>query len=222
MTLSKPIALPPSYILPPAIWCGVGLAIAALLAGVAWAGNPFLVIPAAICFGLVLLLSWLLLAGYGFMRGWKLRQRPSQAIVAAGAPWVAIALVVLLALPVAHVTLAGLIRVTLLTKRSSYEAIIVKAKTGAFQPGDSRQSYDGTDFILDEGPPMRLAFPLPGGVLDNWSGIVFDPTGDVTLARGFAKGGDGFTAPPAVHALFGGDIVTCDHLSGDFYYCTFT
>lgn len=75
--------------------------------------------------------------------------------------------------------------------------------------------------IADAGPPVRMAFVTNGGFLDNWSGIVFDPTGRVRLARGWDAAGT-FYAPREVTELFGGDIVECDHLVAAYYYCSFT
>jgi hypothetical protein len=59
------------------------------------------------------------------------------------------------------------------------------------------------------------------GFLDNWSGIVFDPTGAVMQADGWDAAGK-FRAPDAITKLFGGDIVSCSHILGDYYRCSFT
>jgi hypothetical protein len=56
----------------------------------------------------------------------------------------------------------------------------------------------------------------PEGILDNWSAIVFDPTHDVMLARGFDKDGK-FSAPERVTKLFDGDLVGCQRLLGQLF-----
>ena len=85
-------------------------------------------------------------------------------------------------------------------------------------------SVDDIRYVVDGGPPVRVAFPQPGGILDNWEGIVFDPTGEVKKAVGWARvdGKQAFTAPKSVVSLFGGDIVSCAHIQGSYYRCWFT
>jgi hypothetical protein len=80
------------------------------------------------------------------------------------------------------------------------------------------------EYKLDLGPPIRVGFPQPGGLLDNWEGVVYDPTGEVEKARGwvYESGRQEFTAPENVVRLFGGDIVSCVHIEGNFYRCWFT
>ena len=100
-----------------------------------------------------------------------------------------------------------------------YEAIIAKANK-------TRQSVwyedDGAiTYSTDLGPPIRVAFN-PAGMLDNWSGIIYDPTGDVMLANGFDPKTGKFFAPERVTKIFGGDLVGCRHLWGSYYDCSFT
>lgn len=78
----------------------------------------------------------------------------------------------------------------------------------------------GVGLNVDRGPPLRVAFN-PEGMLDNWSGIVFDPTGEVMQADGFDASGR-FRAPDRITKLFGGDLVSCRRLWGDYYDCSFT
>lgn len=82
----------------------------------------------------------------------------------------------------------------------------------------------GVTFVVDSGPPKRLAFLQPGSFLDNWEAIVYDPTGAVGSARGwrYDRGEQEFTAPPEVRRLFGGDMVVCDHVRGPWFRCWFT
>ena len=76
-------------------------------------------------------------------------------------------------------------------------------------------------YRADVGPPVRVAFMTNAGFLDNWRGIVFDPTGEVRLAHGWDAAGN-FYAPTEVTELFGGDVDECDHLVAAYYYCSFT
>lgn len=106
--------------------------------------------------------------------------------------------------------------------RMQYDAIVAQVRQGHNTSGRAEQ--DGADYIVDVGPPIRVAFPQPGGILDNWEGIVWDPTGSVRAAQGWAfEGGtQHFSAPDDVKRLFGGDIVACEPVSGDYYRCWFT
>ena len=102
--------------------------------------------------------------------------------------------------------------------RSQYEAIIAKARSDHEAAWFAEQR--GITYSVDLGPPIRVAFN-PEGMLDNWSGIIFDPTGEVMIADGFEANGK-FRAPERITKLFGGDLVSCRHLLDDFYACSFT
>jgi hypothetical protein len=102
--------------------------------------------------------------------------------------------------------------------RSHYEAIIAKARSGGTTTAFAEDG--GVTYAIDVGPPVRVAFN-PDGILDNWSGIVFDPTGEVMKAHGFDASGR-FYAPDRITKLFGGDLVSCRHLWGNYYNCSFT
>lgn len=107
--------------------------------------------------------------------------------------------------------------------RDHYDSIVDKARRG--DASLSRRSsglYEdgGVIYDLDLGPPVRIAFN-PDGLLDNWSAIVFDPSGIVMRADGFDRTGK-FAAPDEVTKLFGGDLVACRALWGGYYHCSFT
>lgn len=106
----------------------------------------------------------------------------------------------------------------LAANHADYEAIIAEARQ-SHQDAWFAESR-GITYIVDRGPPLRVAFN-PAGFLDNWSGIVFDPTGEVMLADGFDERGK-FAAPDRITKIFGGDLVQCRHLWGDYYTCSFT
>lgn len=101
-----------------------------------------------------------------------------------------------------------------------YERIIADARNPKVKA--EVLSRDGEiDVSIDVGPPLRVAFPQ-GGFLDNWSGIVFDPTGRVMEADGWDEATGEWRAPEDVTRLFGGDLVSCRRLWGDYYDCSFT
>jgi hypothetical protein len=76
---------------------------------------------------------------------------------------------------------------------------------------------------VDEGPPRRVAFGW-GGIIDNWSGIVYDPSGEVMLVREseeeLSKAEE--AERDRIRSLFGGDLIKATHLWGPWYYCVFT
>ena len=95
---------------------------------------------------------------------------------------------------------------------------------------DDAMRRDATRITLTNGEQIvaspenggRYYFSL-GGLADNHQGFVHDPTGQVAQARGWADGEAGrFTAPEEVRRLFGGDMLECEPVSGDWFYCTFT
>lgn len=103
---------------------------------------------------------------------------------------------------------------------SEYETIIAETKQGKFT--NLYNEREGVRFLVELGPPVRVAFPQPGGILDNWEGIVYDPTGEVLKARGWTEPGTKLSAPPEIVGLFGGNIVTCSHVESNYYRCWFT
>ena len=54
----------------------------------------------------------------------------------------------------------------------------------------SRESSSGrTDelrYVVDDGPPVRVAFPK-GGLIDNWWGVIYDPSDAVAEAKGWSE-----------------------------------
>jgi hypothetical protein len=110
--------------------------------------------------------------------------------------------------------------------RLAYERIIrevgQQSVSTASTRRDNRELY-GVPFVIDRGPPTRVAFPQPGGILDNWEGIVYDSTGAIAAATGWQDGVPGrFSAPRNVVKLFGGDLVGCEPIGDWFYRCWFT
>jgi energy-coupling factor transporter transmembrane protein EcfT len=73
---------------------------------------------------------------------------------------------------------------------------------------------------VDPGPPIRVAF-VWDGIIDNWYGPVYDPSGKVLEANKFKSNWDD-PSLAGIKKLFGGDMVGCRHLTGPWYFCSFT
>lgn len=100
-----------------------------------------------------------------------------------------------------------------------YEIIIAKARANPVD--QSYETANGITYSVDAGPPVRVAFN-PEGFLDNWSGLIYDPTGEVMQADGRDPATGKFRAPDRITKIFGGDLVACRHIWGDYYDCSFT
>lgn len=101
--------------------------------------------------------------------------------------------------------------------KSRYEAVVAEIRAGR-DPGPK------SGCRIEPGPPLRVAFPWPGGLLDNWCGVVYDPSGLVLKARRFRPDLSNFGDPDLqdVRRLFGGDLRSCEPLGGGWYFCCFT
>jgi ABC-type transport system involved in multi-copper enzyme maturation permease subunit len=99
-----------------------------------------------------------------------------------------------------------------------YEEIVAKAQSDKETMANG--NYHGIYYEVEVNPNVRVAFPL-GGILDNWEAIIYDPSGEVLQAKGFTNGGK-FTAPDKIKKIFGGDLVSCKAIYGNFYRCRFT
>lgn len=159
-------------------------------------------------------------------RGIKLARKPgrhvrSRILDIATAPVLAF---ILLALSTPTVSMGSLTGawLRLLSNRTQYEAIIASLEAGHRDPADGQhRSERGITFIADRGPPLRVAFN-PEGILDNWSGIVFDPSQDVVNAAPFDPASGNGGARQSITSLFGGDLVRCRRLGGSYFFCSFT
>lgn len=122
-----------------------------------------------------------------------------------------------------HARVGGIVAGTaarLAVNQGQYLAIVETERQQARRRTSGFQEAAGVTYVVDHGPPLRVAFN-PEGMLDNWSGIIFDPTHEVMRADGFDRSGR-FRAPERITKLFGGDLVSCRHLWGDFFHCGFT
>jgi len=102
-----------------------------------------------------------------------------------------------------------------------YERIVKELATEPKVP--ERGSSGGVNFDVDAGPPRRIAFPQPGGIIDNWEGVIYDPSGGLERAippRDRVPGG--FSLPDDLVGIFGGTLLSCTAVRDRFYRCWFT
>lgn len=189
-------------------WIMAGTMLALLTQPLMAALTPFLMLPLWVAYALV---------GVGLLVAALVRLRQAQ-LRRAGA--VALLLVLSFATAIAlggwrrlaHAGDAVEFRLRFHRLEPQYAALVPELLSdAAAQPG--YQTRRGVTFVADASPPKRLAFVQPGGIIDNWEGIIYDPSGIVGAAQGwrYDRGQQEFTAPPAVRGLFGGDIVACKY-----------
>lgn len=83
-------------------------------------------------------------------------------------------------------------------------------------------TFRGVRYRIEPGPPVRIAFPQPVGVADNWGALVHDPSDAVATAKGWGKQPGEYTVRADLQDLWGGDIVSCSRITGHYYRCWFT
>lgn len=105
-------------------------------------------------------------------------------------------------------------------KKRQYEATVARILA---DQASTQQEESGRDCLIDEGPPLRVAF-IQHGILDNFVAIVYDPTGLVMEANKFKRDWSNWSDPKLAHAkrLFGGDLLWAQPLGGHWYRCDFT
>ncbi|MBC8140326.1 MAG: hypothetical protein H7Y38_02665, partial [Armatimonadetes bacterium] len=62
----------------------------------------------------------------------------------------------------------------------------------------------------------------PGGILDNYTAIIYDPTGAVMQANRYNYSNWDDPAFAKVKRMFGGDLVWAEPFGGGWYRCGFT
>lgn len=142
---------------------------------------------------------------------WRLvRSQYGAAAILGGA----IVLVAVLAGPVKRASSTWMIALRFKQMRKDFDVVVLREAAGLPNPGEPRVRY-----LVERGPPLRVAFPSPGGVGDNWCGVVFDSSRAVMSVNGF-----GWSDPRLTpfKKLFGGDMFACQHLDGPYYHCCFT
>ena len=156
-------------------------------------------------------------------RLWDARRPETRrgAFAAAGAV-VFIGLLVVLASPFAAQLGASVIeRLRFARNEPLYQQIVKEVEASPSGPG--RHERDGVVYLVDPGPPLRLAFPWPSGIITGWCGAVYDPTGEVMRINDVLP--DGSNRDDArlagATAAFGGGMTDCHELGEDYYLCCF-
>lgn len=103
--------------------------------------------------------------------------------------------------------------------KSQYEEVIARVNSSTECPP---QKPENQKWTVDCGSPRRVAFSMPGGIIDNWIGIVYDPTGLVMQANQVPMADLKNPKYAYVVGLFGGDMTYARHLFGPWYLCSFT
>ena len=100
-------------------------------------------------------------------------------------------------------------------------------------PKDSGLINEREGWIKVElGPPLRIAFQESRWA-DNWTAVVYDESGEIqaVIEELKAKFGDPKSHWPRkgldprqrrILHLFAGELVTCEHINGPWYWCSFT
>jgi hypothetical protein len=96
-------------------------------------------------------------------------------------------------------------------EKEKYQVVIDKLAAGA------DKTSVGHSVIVDDGPTLRVAF-VWDGLIDNWYGAIYDPSGEVMKANTRKSSG----SSSRVRQLFGGELIRARHLGGDWYFCGFT
>jgi hypothetical protein len=84
-----------------------------------------------------------------------------------------------------------------------YAASVAEVSSGALPACAATRACE-----IDPSSPSRIAFSW-GGILDNWIGVVYDPSGDIVNIERH-------------QGAFGGDLVGCEQIKGRYYLCSFT
>lgn len=107
--------------------------------------------------------------------------------------------------------------ISLRSNKAVYDRVVARA---ASLP--DRGEIDGRRYLIERGPPVRIAFPQPVGIADNWGAVIHDPSGAVATATGWTGKPQRFTVRADIRELWGGDLLACRRITGDYYRCWFT
>jgi hypothetical protein len=176
---------------------------------------------AAVLYGL-LWITWII-GGLGLLAralwvAW--RHRWPRSSIALAAATVAVGAATFASFP----TLAATGQRWLLESRLARFGIIVAELQRRESPVSGVVEEKRARYIVEPGPVLRVAFILPGGILDNWRGLIYDPSGQVLEAQRFRKDWSNWDDPElaAIKAMFGGDMRNCRHVRGAWHLCLFT
>lgn len=140
----------------------------------------------------LLLVGLILLAVILFARRWKL------AVVIVGATILA------MLLPLGQLGHWGWARLSLDQHRATYDQVVARAGS---LPDDGE--LNGQAYLIERGPPVRIAFIRAQGMPGGWSAVVHDASG----VEPPTTGPDRF--------LFGDEIRSCIRVDGPWHRCWF-
>lgn len=117
------------------------------------------------------------------------------------------------------------LRFHLLIHEEEYLHVVDSFKNG--KPGTCELSWcelDGIQYSVDKLSDPIFVFRFGDGILDNWRGIIYDPSGDVKKAEVFYREGKSWNSSEysKLKSVFGGDLIQVQHIRGPFYLGTFT
>lgn len=107
--------------------------------------------------------------------------------------------------------------------KRSYRATVMRIAAESRSQPIPVGFWPGTECFVDAGPPLRIAFLRPGGLLDNWCAYVYDPSDELNeiSANGELVSAD-LPDRHRLRSIFGGDLVYCERLEARWYFCCFT
>jgi hypothetical protein len=168
----------------------------------------------------VLALLAIVVAVWAIADVWRTRNQTTRALSIAGVTILGICLSPVLFILVFHGVEDTFTWGMLAAKYPSYVQVIdLATHRGLPAPGKTawQGAADGTEFEAERVPPYRIAFPLPGGFLNSWQGILYDPSG--FGLRTHAKQPDG---TPGDLLDTWSTVEACSHMVGRFYVCDFS
>mgnify|MGYP006089342815 CR=1 FL=1 len=109
--------------------------------------------------------------------------------------------------------------------KSAYSEIVENVKS---ETGPQKGNHLGIDYRSEIDPVFRVIFPW-AGIVDNWYGIIYDPSGKVLRCNESDPRfpGPGSKAPKdtelsQIRMVFGGLLYKAEHLGNHWYLCWFT
>jgi hypothetical protein len=159
-----------------------------------------------------LALFWTGIFLFHLFRGNRRPDQREAAIVLCSAPFVFFGL--------GWITIQLCLWGTFAIQYSAYQNVIALAEHNRLPPKTKtflQTAADGTEFQIETMAPKRIVFALPGGFLNEWQGILYDPQGIGQRPGQRQENGK-------VQDLFDNysTIEGCSHLIGRFYHCGFS
>jgi hypothetical protein len=198
----------------PICWFSLGLTVEMASGVGGMLSNPF--------FAWLIVPAWLLLGAGMFVAtcvfAWQAGRSWQSPLLALSVPG-ALGLLYVLDRPI-H---AQQIRSYFSARRPVYEEVVRQLGDGSLPR--SNGSTERIHYFVDDGSELRVAFPWPGGLADNWFGAIYDPTGDVMRSNQFKSDWSNWKDAELanVKGRFGGDMTGCTRLKApSWFLCSFT